>query len=113
MNSIDKTTSMHVVQAIEGECNDEHPIRYYLHMMRKRILCENCVPTDNLEVKETTSRLVPQCLVTAVKLPSGAIEVAVNHYGIVDKIDYILSAYDGNMQLITNPVIRMVEVFIA
>lgn len=115
MNSTDKTTSMRTVTAIEGECGNEHPIRYYLHMMRKRILCENCVPIEDTESKSTIPLFVPQCLVTAVKLPTGAIEIAVNHSGIIDKIDYILSAYDSNMRLSHSPAdgpIEMVEVFI-
>lgn len=46
-------------------------------------------------------------LVTAVHLPSGATEIATNHYEVEDKMAYILNAYDENMKLKTNPAVQM------
>lgn len=54
----------------------------------------------------------PQYIVTAVKLPTGAIELAVNHDKIAEKIDYILNAYDEEMHLKTNPDIVMSNIMI-
>lgn len=55
---------------------------------------------------------VPQYIVTAVKLPTGAIELAVNTTGIVEKIEYILEAYDDDMHLKTNEEITMQNVMV-
>lgn len=54
----------------------------------------------------------PQYIVTAVKLPTGAIEIAVNHDKIAEKIDYILNAYDEDMRLKTNTDIVMSNIMI-
>ena len=54
----------------------------------------------------------PQYIVTAVKLPTGAIEIAVNDKEIASKIDYILDAYDDNMCLKTNTSIVMQNIMI-
>ncbi len=54
----------------------------------------------------------PQYIVTAVKLPTGAIEIVVNHDKITEKIDYILGAYDEEMHLKTNPDIVMSNIMI-
>lgn len=51
-------------------------------------------------------------IVTAVKLPNGAIELATNSVDIKKKIEYILGAYDENMRLKTNPNIVMRDVMI-
>lgn len=48
-------------------------------------------------------KFVPQYIVTATKLPTGAIEIAVNTNNIEAKIDYILEAYDDDMRLKANP----------
>jgi D-tyrosyl-tRNA(Tyr) deacylase len=55
---------------------------------------------------------VPQYIVTAVKLPTGAIEIAVNDKNIKEKIEYILNAYDDDMKLKTNPVIELVNLLV-
>ena len=54
----------------------------------------------------------PTYLVTAVKLPTGAIELAINNDNIAEKIDYILEAYDENMCLKSNPEIIMQQLMV-
>lgn len=51
-------------------------------------------------------------LVTAVKLPTGAIEVITNHQGIESKIEYIANAYDDDFKLKSNPNVEIVGFFI-
>jgi hypothetical protein len=50
----------------------------------------------------------PTVLVTAVRLPSGAIETAENREFLNDKIQYILGAYDKDFKLKSNPAIEIV-----
>ena len=45
---------------------------------------------------------IPQYIVTAIKLPSGAIKIAVNSTHIKEKLQYMLEAYDEEMRLKTN-----------
>ena len=54
----------------------------------------------------------PTYIVTAVKLPTGATELAVNNTNIEQKIDYILEAYDDDMKLKTNSEIQMTNLMI-
>lgn len=54
----------------------------------------------------------PKYIVTAVKLPTGAVELAVNTENIVSKIDYILEAYDEDMHLKTNQDIVMQNIMV-
>lgn len=82
----------------------ENEIRYYLGQI-KAAMAE---PTKD----EQREAFKPQYLVTAVKLPTGAIELAVNNQNIADKIDYILEAYDDDMQLKTNTSIKMENILI-
>lgn len=82
----------------------ENEIRYYLRQI-KAAMAE---PTED----EQREAFKPQYLVTAVKLPTGAIELAVNNQNIADKIDYILEAYDDDMQLKTNTSIKMENILI-
>ena len=82
----------------------ENEIRYYLRQT-KAAMAE---PTED----EQREAFKPQYLVTAVKLPTGAIELAVNNQNITDKIDYILEAYDDDMQLKTNTSIKMANILI-
>ena len=51
-------------------------------------------------------------LVTAVMLPTGAFEVAVNTDKLHDKLKYILSAYDNDMRLKANDKIAMFDAMI-
>ena len=82
----------------------ENEIRYYLGQI-KAAMAE---PAED----EQREAFKPQYLVTAVKLPTGAIELAVNNQNIADKIDYILEAYDDDMQLKTNASIKMENILI-
>ena len=82
----------------------ENEIRYYL----KQIKAAMAEPTEG----ERREVFKPQYLITAVKLPTGAIELAVNNQNIADKIDYILEAYDDNMRLKTNTSIVMQNIMI-
>lgn len=97
--------------------NNEHEIRYYL----KKILEGMEPPTDKMTEEEKQAYVElggkleaykPVYLVTAVKLPTGAIELAVNNTGIKEKINYILEAYDENMHLKTNPEIEMCNIMV-
>lgn len=82
----------------------EHEIRYYLSQI-KAMMAEP-------EEGEQRTPFVPQYLITAVKLPTGAIELAINTENIADKIDYILEAYDGSMRLKTNTDVIMQNIMI-
>lgn len=75
----------------------ENGLRYYLKVVE-----------DLIE----EGKLVPTYIVTAVKLPTGAIELAVNTAAIVDKISYILEAYDEDMCLKTNTDIIMQNIMV-
>ena len=75
----------------------EHEVRFYLKGVKKAIEEEQFKPTY---------------MVTAVKLPTGAVELAVNNDKIVEKIDYILEAYDEEMCLKTNTEISMQNLMI-
>ena len=81
----------------------ENEIRYYLGQIKKAM----AEPTE-----EDAKPFVPQYIVTAVKLPTGAIEIAINDKEIASKIDYILEAYDGDMHLKTNTSIMMQNIMI-
>jgi hypothetical protein len=78
----------------------KNEIRYYL----EQILA--CMESDD------ENAFVPQYIVTAVKLPTGAIEIAINNQNIKEKIEYILSAYDEDMQLKTNLEICMQNIMV-
>ena len=79
----------------------ENEIRYYLGQIKK-VMAE---PADG-------NPFVPQYIVTAVKLPTGAVEIAINDKEIASKIDYILEAYDDDMHLKTNTSIVMQNIMI-
>lgn len=80
----------------------ENELRYYLGEI-KRAMAE---PTEE-EKANGREAFKPRYIITAVKLPTGAIELAVNTENIAEKIDYILEAYDQDMQLKTNNSIVM------
>ena len=82
----------------------ENEIRYYLGQI-KAAMAE---PTED----EQRKAFKPQYIVMAVKLPTGAIELAVNSQNIANKIDYILEAYDQDMCLKTNSEIRIANILI-
>ena len=67
----------------------ENELRYYLKLIK--------------EEKD----FVPTYIITAVELPTGAIELAINTTNIQEKIDCILESYDEDMVLKTNSEVRM------
>lgn len=77
----------------------ENEIRYYLGQIKKAMEAEE-------------NAFEPQYIITAVKLPTGAIEIAVNNKEIAKKIEYILEAYDDDMHLKTNQDITMQNIMI-
>lgn len=77
----------------------ENEIRYYLGQIKKAMEAEE-------------NAFEPQYIITAVKLPTGAIEIAVNNKEIAKKIEYILEAYDDDMHLKTNQDIVMQNIMI-
>lgn len=81
----------------------EHEIRYYLKQMLN-VMSE--LPDDE------KPQFIPKYLVTAVQLPTGAVELAVNNENIKEKIEYILEAYDDNMCLKTNANIVMLNIMV-
>lgn len=90
----------------EGEEEEvENELRYYLNQIKIAM-------AEPTEAQLQHIPFVPTYIVTAVKLPTGAIELAVNNTNIAEKIDYILGAYDDNMRLKTNVDIEMSNVMI-
>lgn len=85
----------------------EHEIRYYL----KQIKAAMAESTEE-ETANGRKPFEPTHLVTAVKLPTGAIEIAINTENIEGKIDYILDAYDDDMCLKTNRDIVMKNIMV-
>lgn len=83
----------------------EHELRYYLGEIKKAMT----LPEDN---EQGLKPFKPTYMVTAVKLPTGAIELATNTSNIIEKIDYILDVYDANMRLTTNTNIVMQNIMI-
>ena len=75
----------------------ENEIRFYLALVKEAI---------------DKGELVPSYLITAVTLPAGNIEVAINSSNIVNKIDYILDSYDNEMCLKTNTKIKMTNLMV-
>lgn len=95
---------------------DVNEVRYYLQIMRGAMTPQPLpeIPDTDVvdEEREAHQPFKPTYLVTAVKLPTGAIELAVNNVNILEKINYILDAYDENMRLKTNPAIEMVQLMV-
>lgn len=88
-------------------------VRYYLEIMRGAMAPQPEIPEDELAPgAENLKPFKPTYLVTAVKLPTGAIELAINNENIPAKVDYILDAYDENMRLKSNPAIEMVQLMV-
>ena len=92
-----------------GECDTttheeyemENEIRYYLKMI---LACM----TD----EEGYNNFEPSYIVTAVKLPTGAIEIAVNNQNIKEKIEYILETYDEEMRHKNDPAVVMQNIMV-
>lgn len=97
VNPVNDTTK----ESLAFEMNEEHEIRYYL---RQILAC--------MKEEEGYDSFKPTYIITAVKLPTGAIELAVNSANIEEKIRYILEAYDGDMRLKTNADIVMQNIMV-
>lgn len=97
-------TTMHLQTTKGGICIMENELRYYLNIIKAGLKA----PTT--EGEEPT--LKPTYLVTAVKLPTDAIEITVNTSNIEQKIEYILEAYDDDMKLKSTPEIQMTNLMI-
>lgn len=78
-------------------------LRYYLESMNTLL---KQTPDDDLDAFK------PTYLITAVKLPTGATELAINNTNIPEKIEYILNAYDDEMKLKSNPEIVMQQLMV-
>lgn len=88
-------------------------LRYYLEIMKGAMAPQPEIPDGELAPgAENLKPFKPTYLVTAVKLPTGAIELAINNENIPAKIDYILEAYDENMHLKSNPEIVMQQLMV-
>ena len=83
-------------------------LRYYLQSI-KHLMEE---PTEEEKSMGLEASFKPTYLITAVKLPTGAIELAINNENIPAKIDYILEAYDEDMHLKSNPEIVMQQMMV-
>jgi hypothetical protein len=59
-------------------------------------------------IKDVKNVVAPEVLVTAVQLPTGAIEVITNASKIGAKIEYLMEAYDDNFALKVNPSVKIV-----
>lgn len=92
----------------------ENELRYYLNMIKKAMHEISEDEQASIDVGEIPARepFKPTYIVTAVKLPTGATELAVNNTNIEQKIDYILGAYDDDMKLKTNSEIQMTNLMI-
>ena len=91
----------------------ENEIRYYLRHILACMELKSETPENELEDGcENLQPFKPTYIVTAVKLPTGAIELAVNNQNIKEKIEYILSAYDDDMRLKTNTDIVMQNIMV-
>lgn len=86
----------------------ENEIRYYLKNLKALMQA----PSEDDVEAGITEVFKPKYIVTAVKLPTGALELAINNENIAEKIDYILNAYDEDMHLKTNPEIVMHNVMV-
>ena len=101
MNKVEEAVNDSTKEAMAFEQGNEHEIRHYLNLIKTAM---------NPELTEEP--FIPRYIVTAVQLPTGAIEIAVNNQDIPEKIDYILNAYDYAMHLKTNENIVMQNIMI-
>lgn len=91
----------------------QNEIRFFLTLMLCQIKGEE---NAELGIPKPEKTFEPTYLVQATKLPSGAVELAVNDKCIVEKIEYILNAYEdgenGTLKLKTNPDIVIQNIMI-
>lgn len=85
----------------------ENELRYYLNLIKSSM-----VEIETPEGVKAPKPFKPHYIITAVKLPTGAIELAINDKNIYEKICYILDAYDDEMRLKTNTDIVMQNVMV-
>lgn len=92
----------------------ENELRYYLGKIKEAMAEPTMEAKANAELNDEPlpETFKPKYIVTAVKLPTGAVELAVNTENIAAKIDYILEAYDEDMQLKTNTSVVMQNIMI-
>lgn len=92
----------------------KNELRYYLNLIKKAMHEISEDEQANINAGKILARepFKPTYIVTAVKLPTGAIELAVNSTNIEQKIDYILGAYDDDMKLKTNSKIQMINIMV-
>ena len=98
-----------------NEAHEINELRYYLEIMKGAIAPQPIPEGMTDEEAKALGRpepFKPTYLVTAVKLPTGAIELAINNENILAKIDYILEAYDEDMRLKSNPEIVMQQLMV-
>ena len=88
---------------------DQNELRFYLGLIKDAMKPK---VVDAGDTDSTAAPFKPTYIVTAVKLPTGAIELAVNNVNIAEKIDYILEAYDDQMRLKTNQDIIMTQIMV-
>ena len=88
---------------------DQNELRFYLGLIKDAMKPK---VVDARDTDSTAPLFRPTYIVTAVKLPTGAIELAINNENIAEKIDYILEAYDDQMHLKTNPNIVMQQIMV-
>lgn len=53
-------------------------------------------------LRDVKNTVAPEAIVTAIQLPTGALEITTNTSKIAEKIDYILNAYDDDFRLKNN-----------
>lgn len=92
----------------------ENELRYYLGKIKEAMAEPTMEAKANAELNDEPlpEHFKPKYIVTAVKLPTGAVELAVNTENIESKIDYILEAYDEDMHLKTNQDIVMQNIMV-
>ena len=90
----------------------ENEIRFYLKRILEAMQTYETEENSETETNEAKPSFVPQYIITAVKLPTGAIEIAVNNSNIKEKIEYILDSYDDEMRLKTNEEVVMCNLMV-
>lgn len=90
----------------------ENELRYYLGEIKKAMQYSEEEKKEIEKGAMGRELFKPHYIVTAVKLPTGAIELAVNTENITEKIDYILSAYNKDMQLKVNTDVVMQNIMV-
>jgi hypothetical protein len=81
----------------------QNEIRYYMSILLDKI---------GKKIDDTEDIFDPSYIITAVKLPTGAIEIAVNDKLIKEKLEYILEAYDDDMHLHANKDVVLVNLMV-